>query len=73
MSEKMPEEVEKVTSSGKHTESEKVLVFDSFFGPSVDRLWNGEWVSEKKVREGRIIRPDIVHFITHWSEIPSPE
>ena len=39
-----PPEFEPKYSKDGHTESAYVLVFDSFYGPSVDRMWNGEWV-----------------------------
>lgn len=44
----LPEEFTPKYCKDKHTESVHVLVWDSFYGPSIDRLWNGEWVSDKK-------------------------
>lgn len=67
--ESMPEEFTPKYSNDGHTESEYVLTWDSFYGPSVDKLWNGKWVSERR-NENRIT-PDVCHSIVAWMEIPT--
>ena len=69
----LPEEFEPKYSKDGHTESVTVLVFDSFYGFSLDRLWNGEWVSDRKLKEGNIIEPAVVHEKIAWAYIPYPE
>lgn len=69
----LPEEFIPKYCKDEHTESVHVLVWDSFYGPSIDRLWNGEWVSDKKVREGNVIEPAVCHTKIAWAEIPPPD
>ena len=69
----LPEEFTPKYCKDEHTESVHVLVWDSFYGPSIDRLWNGEWVSDKKVREGNVIEPAVCHTKIVWAEIPPPD
>lgn len=53
--------------------SDYVLVWDSFFGPSIDRLWEGEWSSDRKARKEKIIEPAVLHYKTHWAYINKPK
>lgn len=69
----LPEEFTPKYCKNEYTESVNVLVWDSFYGPSIDRLWNGEWVSDKKVRENNIIEPSVYHTKIAWAEIPPPD
>ena len=48
------------------TESERVLVWDSMYGPFVDSTRNGKWMSEK--RGG--YQGQVVHGIIAWMPIP---
>lgn len=50
------------------TESNRVFVLDSQYGPMIDSTKNGRWRSEveKVGYQGQII-----HIITHWMPIPS--
>lgn len=70
-SERLPEEFTPKYAKDGHTESKFVLVWDSFYGPSIDRLWNGEWVSDRKSKNS--IEPAVCHEKTHWAYIPIPE
>lgn len=69
----LPDEFEPKYSKDGHTESVTVLVFDSFYGLSLDRLWNGEWVSDRKLQEGNTIEPAVYHQKLAWAYIPFPE
>lgn len=69
----LPEEFTPKYCKDEHTESAFVLVWDSFYGPSIDRLWNGEWVSDIKAREGNFIEPAVCHKKVAWAKIPPPE
>ena len=41
-SDRLPEEY--VPKYGRSTKrSDLVIVWDTFYGPSIDRLWDGEW------------------------------
>jgi hypothetical protein len=68
-----PPEFEPKYSTDGHTESAYVLVFDSFYGPSVDRMWNGEWVSDRRNRDGNVVEPSVYHEKVAWAEITVPE
>lgn len=61
----------KYNSKDGHTESVRVLIWDSFYGPSVDALWDGEWISERKSRG--CVQPSVCHDIVAWAYIPYPE
>ena len=67
----LPEEFQPKYSKDGHTESVTVLVFDTFYGFSLDRLWNGEWVSDKK--KNNCIEPAVVHEKVAWAYIPYPD
>lgn len=67
----LPPEFQVKYSKDDHTESVKVLIWDSFYGPSVDSLWNGEWISERKSRG--CVEPSVCHRIVAWAYIPIPE
>lgn len=69
----LPEEFQPKYSKDGHTESVTVLVFDSFYGFSLDRLWNGEWVSDRRLQEGNIIEPAVFHQKLAWAYIPYPD
>ena len=69
----LPEEFQPKYSKDGHTESVTVLVFDSFYGFSLDRLWNGEWVSDRRLQEGNIIEPAVYHQKLAWAYIPYPD
>lgn len=69
----LPEEFTPKYCKDNHTESKNVLVWDSFYGPSIDRLWNGQWVSDIKMSTGNIIEPAVYHQKIAWAEIPIPE
>lgn len=69
----LPEEFTPKYSKDNHTESVEVLVWDSFYGPSIDRLWNGEWVSDIKRKEGNVIEPAVCHEKVAWAYINVPE
>ena len=44
-SDRLPEEY--VPKYGEGTKrSDWVIVWDTFYGPSIDRLWDGEWQSD---------------------------
>ena len=72
-SERMPEEhkYESDNMQGHHewTESEKVLVWDSMYGPGVDYTRNGEWRSEKCGG----YQGQMCHGIIAWMPIPKLE
>lgn len=55
-----------------HLHSDYVLVWDSFYGPSIDRLWEGEWNDDIRARREVRIEPSVVHYRTHWAYINSP-
>lgn len=67
---RMPDQFTPRYSDDDHRESDYVLVWDSFYGPSVDRLWNGEWCSEKVDPKHPRITADVVHKIVAWMPIP---
>ena len=69
----LPKEYTRKYSNDGHTESNWVVVWDSFFGPSIDRLWNGEWQSERDEKTKNVISPSVVHYKVAWAEIPAPE
>ena len=68
--EQMPEEhkYESDNLQGHHewTESERVLVWDSMYGPDVDWTRNGKWRSEQLGG----YQPQVVHGIVAWMPIP---
>lgn len=72
-SERMPEEhkYESDTMQGHHewTESKRVLVWDSMYGPGVDSTRNGKWMCEQ--RGG--YKPQVIHGIIAWMPIPEFE
>lgn len=68
-----PEEKEKKYSDSSHTESDDVIVWDSFYGPRIDKRWNGEWLSEKKNREKKTISADVYHYDVAWMPIVPPK
>lgn len=68
-----PEEKEKKYSDSTHTESEDVIVWDSFYGPRIDKRWNGEWLSEKKNREKKTISAEVFHCDVAWMPIVPPK
>jgi hypothetical protein len=39
----------------------------------LDRLWNGEWVSDRRLQEGNIIEPAVFHQKLAWAYIPYPD
>lgn len=67
--ESMPEEFTPKYSKDEHTESKYVLTWDTFYGPGVDRLWNGKWASQQ--RNENSITHDVCHSIVAWMEIPT--
>ena len=67
--ESMPEEFTSKYSKDEHTESKYVLTWDTFYGPGVDRLWNGKWASQQ--RNENSITHDVCHSIIAWMEIPT--
>ena len=67
--ESMPEEFTPKYSKDEHTESKYVLTWDTFYGPGVDRLWNGKWASHQ--RNENSITHDVCHSIIAWMEIPT--
>ena len=67
--ESMPEEFTPKYSKDEHTESKYVLTWDTFYGPGVDRLWNGKWASQQ--RNENSITHDVCHSIIAWMEIPT--
>lgn len=67
--ESMPEEFTPKYSKDEHTESKYVLTWDTFYGPDVDRLWNGKWASQQ--RNENSITHDVCHSIIAWMEIPT--
>ena len=67
----LPPEFKPKYSSHEHTESVRVLVWDSFYGPNVDALWDGEWISERKSRGA--IQPAVCHGIVAWAYSPVPD
>lgn len=69
----LPESFTPKYSKDGHTESVFVLVWDDFYGPSIDRLWNGEWVSDRKLQEGNTIEPSVCHQKVAWAYIDIPE
>lgn len=68
-----PEEHEVKYSRIPRTESNEVLVWDSFFGPRIDKRINGEWLSEKIEREQKVITPSVMHYDIAWMPITPPE
>ena len=48
------------------TESERVLVWDSMYGPSVSSTRNGEWMCDKN----RADRGYSIHSVVAWMPIP---
>jgi hypothetical protein len=73
VTEGLPPEFQPKYCKDEHTESVFVLVWDTFYGPSIDRLWDGVWVSDRKRMEGNIIEPAVCHEIVAWAYIPIPE
>jgi hypothetical protein len=71
--EQMPEEhkYEEDTKQGHYewTESDRVLVWDSLYGPGIDSTRNGKWRSEQ--RGG--YQPQVIHGIVAWMPIPEFE
>ena len=71
--EQMPEERKYESSDcwGPHewTESDRVLVWDSLYGPGIDATKNGIWMSEQ--RGG--YKPQVIHGIIAWMPIPKFE
>lgn len=67
--ESMPEEFTPKYSKDEHTESKYVLTWDTFYGPGVDKLWNGKWASQQ--RNENSITHDVCHSIVAWMEIPT--
>ena len=69
INEQMPQEkkIEWDDRQGHHEwmESEKVLVWDSMYGPFVDSTKNGKWLSE--LRGG--YKGQVVHGIIAWMQI----
>lgn len=69
-SERMPEEhkYESDNMQGHHewTESDRVLVWDSMYGPDVDWTRNRKWRSEQLGG----YQPQVVHGIVAWMPIP---
>ena len=71
-SDRLPEEY--VPKYGEGTKrSDWVIVWDTFYGPSIDRLWDGEWQSDRKAREGNFVEPAVCHEKICWAEIPFPD
>lgn len=68
-----PEEKEIKYSNTPHTESDDVLVWDSFYGPRIDKRWNGEWLSERINREKKVITPAVCHYDVAWMPITPPK
>ena len=69
-SDRLPEEyVPKYEKGAKR--SDWVIVWDTFYGPSIDRLWDGEWQSDRKAKG--CIGPDVCHVKICWAEIPIPD
>lgn len=71
--EELPEEFTPKYCKDGHTESVFVLVWDTFYGPSIDRLWDGMWVSDRKRLEGNIIEPAVCHEKVAWAYINVPD
>ena len=57
----------------QRTESDEVVVWDSFFGPRIDKRVNGEWLSEKIAREKKVISPSVYHYDVAWLPLTYPE
>lgn len=69
-SDRLPEEyVPKYEKGAKR--SNWVIVWDTFYGPSIDRLWDGEWQSDRNTKG--CIGPDVCHVKICWAEIPIPD
>ena len=69
-SDRLPEEyVPKYEEGPKR--SDWVIVWDTFYGPSIDRLWDGEWQSDRNTKG--CIGPDVCHVKICWAEIPIPD
>lgn len=68
-----PEEKAVKYSGSTHTESEDVIVWDSFYGPRIDKRWNGEWLSEKSRKEKNAITADVFHYDVAWMPIVPPK
>ena len=66
----MPEErkyeLEDCWGAHEWTESDRVLVWDSLYGPGIDATKNGIWMSEQ--RGG--YKPQVIHGIIAWMPIP---
>lgn len=69
----LPEEYTPKYSNDNHTQSDYVLVWDDFFGPEIDRLWNGEWSSDRKRKSGKVMEPAVCHRKVAWAEITPPD
>lgn len=70
-----PEERENKYTKAEHlrTESDEVVVWDSFYGPRIDKRVNGEWLSEKIEREKKVISASVFHYDVAWLPLTSPE
>lgn len=68
-----PIEKDSKHSTTPHTESDDVIVWDSFYGPRIDKRYNGEWLSHRRQRENRTITPDVFHYDVAWMPITPPE
>lgn len=55
------------------TESDEVVVWDSFYGPRIDKRVNGEWLSEKIEREKKVMSPSVFHYDVAWLPLTYPE
>ena len=68
-----PQEREVKFSATPRTESDEVVVWDSFYGPRIDKRVNGEWLSKKIEREQKVISASVFHYDVAWLPITSPE
>lgn len=70
---RLPEEYVPKYSKSEAKRSDWVLVWDTFYGPSIDRLWDGEWQSDIDKERRNAIEPAVCHEKICWAEIPIPD
>lgn len=69
----LPQEREVNFSKTPRTESDEVVVWDSFYGPRIDKRVNGEWLSKKIERERKVISASVFHYDVAWLPLTYPE